>query len=132
MFTKTSALIRGTWDGVPDESKFTQNEGEYATKDDFVNDFANPDLSSLVNEYKISGDVFGEANYEMSADGKVLIFTRTFRDEVVWNIFKEDSGWATENAVTKLYDVVVAPTPEQIGTFNETERLYYHSVAHLS
>lgn len=132
MFKKTSAFIKGTWDGVPDESNFTQNEEVYASRQEFIADCVNEDIYDLANEYKISGDVIEPTLFELSADGKVLIFTRTFVDQSAWERYKSDSRWEPQNSLIKGYNVEAAPTPEQIGTFNEVEGIYYHSVAELS
>jgi len=129
MFKKTSAFIKGTWDGTPDESNFTQSEEEYSSPDDFV-DYSCLDTKNISRDYTDSG-VLISTTKTMSADGKVMISTKEYLDEASWNIYRQDERWAAENAVTKKYDVEIAPTPEQVGTFNEEERVYYHSVAHL-
>lgn len=128
-FMKTRAYIRGSWDGVPGESNFTQNETEYTSVVNFY-DYKNDDIEEVLAEYLMSGDLINRVK-EMSVDGKVLISTKDYIDEAAYVAFSADPRWSGEEAVSKGYDVEEAPTPEDVNTFNEGSRIYYHSSAHL-
>lgn len=128
-FKKTSAFIKGSWDGVPDESNFIQSETLHANLLEFTN-YVDSGITNLLSEYDISGDIVLRQGI-LTADGKVMITTKEFVDEATWNTFRQDSRWDTENVVTKKYDVEEAPTPEQVNTFDEINQIYYHSSAHL-
>ena len=128
-FKKTSAFIRGAWDGEPDVSDFTQEATVFADPSEFVT-YADAGISELIDEYITAGKILQSAK-EISADGKVLITTREFDEETSWEAFKDDSRWDTEISVTKKYDVELAPAPEDVNTFDEDNLIYYHSSAHL-
>lgn len=128
-FKKTSAFIRGTWDGAPDASNFTQDATVFATPAEFTA-YADADMIALFTEYINSGDVLN-FDKDLSSDDKVLISTIEYVDEAAWTAFKNDARWAAENDVTKLYDVELAAAPEDVNTFDEPGRVYYHSSAHL-
>lgn len=80
-FKKTYAFIRGTWDGVPGESNFTQDPTVFASPEEFVADYYDDiNLTEVVTEFVGSGDIINRAR-AMSADGKVKINTTEFFDE---------------------------------------------------
>jgi len=128
-FKKTSAFIRGTWDGTPDESNFTQDADVFVDPLDFF-DYVDAGLVALVDEYETSGDLVTRME-ELSADGKVLICTKEYVDEAAHTAFAADPRWSTEDSVTKKYDVELAAAPEDVGTFDEVNQIYFHSSAHL-
>jgi len=128
-FKKTYAFIRGSWDGTPGASNFTQSETVFGSTSEFA-DYVNPDIVSLVEEYIISGDIIQRA-HALSADGKVRINTAEYVDEAAHDAYAADSRWSAEIGATKQYDVEKAPTPEDVGTFDEVNNIYYHSSAHL-
>lgn len=128
-FKKTYAFIRGSWDGTPGDSNFSQSGTVFASTTEFA-DYADPDIASLVEEYVMSGDVTQRAR-ALSADGKVRINTTEYVDEAAHDAYAGDSRWSAEIGATKAYDVEEAPTPEDVGTFNEGSGIYYHSSAHL-
>jgi len=129
-FKKTLAFIKGSWDGVPGESNFTQSETVHAALPEFIDYDISKDIANIIDEYVASGDLMNRQK-ELSADGKVLISTKEYVDEASWTSFREDSRWDQESAVTKGYDVELAAAPEDVGTFHEGNRIYYHSSAHL-
>ena len=128
-FKKTYAFIRGSWDGTPGDSNFTQSEVVFESTSEFA-DYADQDIASLVGEYIESGDIVQRSRV-LSADGKVRINTTEYIDEATHDAYAGDSRWAAESAATKSYNVEEAPTPEDVGTFNEGSRIYYHTSAHL-
>lgn len=128
-FKKTSAFIKGSWDGTPDESNFIQSGIIHVNILEFVN-YVDDGIRSLLDEYDSSGDLINRLT-ELSPDGKVLISTKEYLDEDIWNMFRNDLRWNTENVVTKKYDVEIASAPEDVNTFDEGNRIYYHSSAHL-
>ncbi len=130
-FMKTYAFTRGTWDGEIGNSNFVQDPEVFATVEEFLADYTqDADIIELVGEYVLSGDLIANQK-ELSADGKVLIFTKEYFDESSWGSFRADARWASENEATKIYDVEVPAAPEDVGTFDEGNRIYYHSSANL-
>lgn len=130
-YKRTYAFIRGTWDGAPGSSNFTQDVDTFTTSEEFISDYGQDvDIKDLTEEYMASGDVTNKVR-ELSADGKVKITTTEYVDEAAHDAYAGDSRWAAEFSLTKAYNVELAPIPEDVGTFNEGERVYYHSVAHL-
>lgn len=126
-YKKTYAFIRGTWDGEASTSNFTQDNTIFASVDEFYQDYSNIDINSLINEYE--GLV--TRSKTISADGKVMIVTTEYVDEAMHNAYAYDSRWEAAAAASRGYEVKEAPTPEDVNTFNEGSRIYYHSVAHL-
>jgi len=128
-FKKTYAFIRGTWDGAPGSSNFTQDSAVFATPEEFVVGYTpDPDIEALLNEYTTSGDIISRSR-DLSSDGKVKINTTEFIDETACNACAADSRWGGESELTKAYNVEEAPAPEDVNTFNGD--VYYHSSAHL-
>jgi len=130
-FKKTWAFVRGSWDGVPWESSFTKDDSAYISVEDFNADFiSDPDMADLVSEYLASGALINSAR-ELDATGKVRLNTIEFIDEETFTAYVTDPRTAAEKEVTYAYHVEEASTPEQIGSFDEVNRVYYHTVAHL-
>jgi len=128
-FKKTYAFIRGTWDGTPGSSNFTQDADVFATCEEFVDGYTpDADMIELVEEYIASGDIVNRAR-DLSSDGKVKINTTEFVDEAAHDACSADPRWNGESTVTKFYNVEEAPTPGDVNTFNGD--VYYHSSAHL-
>lgn len=128
-FKKTYAFIKGSWDGTPGSSNFTQSETVFATPEEFA-DYADADIAALVSEYIAAGDIVHRSR-AISGDGKVRINTAEYIDEAAHDAYAADSRWSAEIEATKGYNVEEAPTPEDVNTFNEAEGIYYHVVAHL-
>ena len=128
-FKKTYAFIKGSWDGTPGSSNFTQEATVFSTPGEFFASYT-PDanISALVDEYVASGDIVSRAS-DLSADGKVKINTTDFLDEAAHDACVADPRWDAESTLTKAYDVELAPAPEDVNTFNGD--VYYHSSAHL-
>jgi len=93
-FKKTYAFIKGSWDGTPGSSNFTQDPATFATPEDFI-DYSDQDLKDLVGEYVGSGDITQRAR-DMSADGKVKNNTTEYVDEAAHDLYAGDSSWASE------------------------------------
>jgi len=130
-FKKTYAFIRGTWDGTPGSSNFVQDADVFASTEEFLGDYVpDADIAELVDEYVNSGDIINRSR-DLSADGKVKINTTEFIDEAAHDAYAVDARWAAEAALTKAYDVELAAAPEDVNTFDEPGRIYYHSSAHL-
>lgn len=130
-YKKTYAFIKGSWDGIPESSNFIQEATVFSSPEEFLADYKeNPELSSVINEYVASGDIIVRTR-DLSEDGKVKINTTEFIDEAAHDACSADSRWDGETEVTKSYSVEKASTPEDINTFDEPGRIYYHSVAHL-
>ena len=125
----THALIKGTWDGTPGSSNFTQDPAVFATVEEFFSDYASDqDMVDVLNEYLASGDITQRAR-ALSVDGKVKINTTEFIDEAAHDAFVGDPRIDAENVLTKCFSVEEAPTPGDVNTFNGD--IYYHSAAHL-
>ena len=129
-FKKTYAFIKGSWDGTPGSSNFTQDATVFATPEEFVSDYSSADSKAVVDEYNTSGDVVQRA-IGLSADGKVKLNTIEYIDEAAHDAYVADGRWGDEEAATKVYDVELAAAPEDVNTFNEPGKIYYHSSAHL-
>lgn len=130
-YKKTYAFIRGTWDGVPGKSNFTQAPTVFATTREFTANYpVDSQLGELVDEYVVSGSVT-QRTKELSADGKVKINTTEYTDQAAHDSYAADPRWGAESTLTKAYNVEEAPTPEDVNTFNEELGIYYHSSAHL-
>jgi len=130
-FKKTYAFIRGSWDGTPGSSNFTQDPDVFTTCKEFVENYTpDVDISELIHEYETSGDIINRSK-ELSLDGKVKINTTEFINEAAANACAADPRWDGESTLTKAYVVELAPTPEDVNTFDEPGGIYYHSSAHL-
>ena len=128
-FKKTYAFKKGSWDGTPADSNFTQSIDVFGSTNEFI-DYVDADLVALIAEYVASGDVI-QRTRALSGDGKVKINTTEYVDEAAHDAYASDPRWGAESEATKQYNVEEAPTPEDVGTFNEVEKIYYHSSAHL-
>jgi len=128
-FKKTYAFIRGTWDGTPGSSNFTQSNDIFITKEEFTS-YVTADMINIVEEYLASGDIIQRAS-ELSADGKTLVVTTEFIDESTHDDYLSDSRWDDEPANVKYYDVAEATMPADIGTFDEGNKLYFAESEHL-
>jgi len=128
-FKKTYALIKGSWDGTPGSSNFSQESTVFSTPEEFFSDYAaDVNIVSILNEYIASGDIIQRARV-LSSDGKVKINTTEFIDEAAHDAFVADNRIDAESILTKCFTVEEAPTPEDVNTFNGD--VYYHSAAHL-
>ena len=125
------AFKKGTWDGVPEASNFTQSETTYNDTAEFALDYSNADITAIINEYVGANQITNRQSIIVVPDGKVRINTTEFIDEATRLTYSADSRWAAEEAVTKGYAVELAPTPEDVNTFDEDLEVYYHTSEHL-
>jgi len=129
-FKITEAYIRGSWDGVPGESNFTQDDKVVTSRlsIDFYSDYADEDIYDIIDEYRPY--VLDRMRY-ITPDGKVMINTIVFVDKDVHDQYMADPRWESEKKATKKYKVVKAEREEDINTFDEENGIYYHSSEHL-
>ena len=128
-YKRTYAFTRGTWDGTPGSSNFTQDPTVFATTEEFIAGYTpDADLAALILEYETSGDILVRSR-ELSVDGKVKINTTEFFDQAAHDACAADIRWNVESELSRAFDVEEAPVPEDVNTFNGD--IYYHSSAHL-
>jgi len=129
-FKISYAFIKGSWDGTPGSSNFTQSTDVFATPAEFYASYSSVDSKAVVDEYNVSGDIVQRA-IAISADGKVKINTIEYIDEAAHDAYVADGRWSAEESATKVYNVEEAAAPEDVNTFDEGNEIYYHSSAHL-
>jgi hypothetical protein len=128
-FKKTYVLKRGTWDGTPYESNFTQDAGSFASISEFLS-YVDQPLLDFGNAAYSTGDVIRNEKM-LSTDGKLMFSTKEYVDEATHDAYVNNVVFATEEAATKSYTVELTEVSEEVGTFDEENRIYYSDFEHL-